>query len=92
MKIYQYFSNNFLTFKLQLQSKIYYFYQKSRNFYDFMGTEEMCIRSALYRARSLIAKIFGISAREARDGSWWETDFILAILLGALLLGISAWL
>lgn len=57
-----------------------------------MGTEEMCIRSALYRARSLIAKIFGISAREARDGSWWETDFILAILLGALLLGISAWL
>jgi hypothetical protein len=56
------------------------------------GMEEMGIRNALDRVRSLIAKIFGISAQEARDGSWWETDFILIILLGALLLGISAWL
>lgn len=51
----------------------------------------MGLRNALDQARSLIAKIFGISAQEARDGSWWETDLILVIILGALLLGISAW-
>ncbi|WP_394729333.1 hypothetical protein [Altererythrobacter sp. GH1-8] len=42
--------------------------------------------------RQWIAKRLGITAREARDGQWWEIDFLLVFFAGILILGLAAFL
>ena len=49
-------------------------------------------RTTIYRLRSAIAALLGVSAKEASNGTWWETDFILVIFFGAAILGVAAWL
>ena len=41
--------------------------------------------------RSFLANILGIRSEAARNGEWWEIDFIILILAGALVAGIFAW-
>jgi hypothetical protein len=48
-------------------------------------------RSPLYQLRSILAGLFGISDERARNGVWWEIDFIIVLLLGAFGLGAYAW-
>lgn len=49
-------------------------------------------RAPLHRLRSGLAALLGLSCREASDGSWWEIDLILVVLLGAGTVGIFAFL
>ena len=48
-------------------------------------------RGPLYQLRSILAGLLGISDERARDGVWWEIDFIIVLLLGAFGLGAYAW-
>jgi hypothetical protein len=48
-------------------------------------------RGPLYQLRSILAGLFGISDERARNGVWWEIDFIIVLLLGAFGLGAYAW-
>ncbi|WP_267886227.1 hypothetical protein [Porphyrobacter sp. AAP60] len=38
-----------------------------------------------------MAQRLGIKDDSAKNGDWWEIDFILVILLGSLLAGGIAW-
>lgn len=46
----------------------------------------------IYRLRSWIAQRFEIQDEAARRGDWWEIDLIVVILLGAIVLGVWAWI
>jgi hypothetical protein len=46
----------------------------------------------LYKVRTFVAGLFGISSEAARTGRWWEVDLLLVVLLGAFWLGIAAWI
>lgn len=48
-------------------------------------------RGLLYHLRSVLAALLGLSGEQARNGDWWEIDLILIMLLGALALGVFAW-
>ena len=41
--------------------------------------------------RSWLTELLGISDEAAKLGDWWEIDFVLVLLFGALLAGIMAW-
>ncbi|MGB3470864.1 MAG: hypothetical protein WBA51_08590 [Erythrobacter sp.] len=47
--------------------------------------------SVLARIRGWLADRLDIKAQDARDGRWWEIDFILVLLLGVIVLGFLAW-
>lgn len=49
-------------------------------------------RGPLSRLRSTLAAVLGISSPQASDGTWWEIDLILVTLVGALALGVFAWM
>ncbi|UAB78988.1 hypothetical protein INR77_04640 [Erythrobacter sp. SCSIO 43205] len=40
------------------------------------------------RARSWLASRLGLRKEEAKDGSWWEIDFILVLLAGSVVWGL----
>jgi hypothetical protein len=46
----------------------------------------------LYRLRTAITHLFGVSSEDARHGRWWEVDLLLVVLLGAFILGAIAWI
>jgi hypothetical protein len=52
----------------------------------------MLFSRILRRVRSTIAGLFGVSNVRARDGTWWETDLLLVILIGSVILGVIAWM
>lgn len=45
----------------------------------------------LYHLRSALAGLLGISDEKARNGTWWEMDLIIVVLVGAFALGAFAW-
>jgi hypothetical protein len=47
--------------------------------------------SFLYRLRTALAALLGISSEEARNGDWWEIDLAMVVLAGAFVLGAIAW-
>jgi hypothetical protein len=49
-------------------------------------------RGPLYQLRSYLAGLLGISDERARNGVWWEIDFIIVLLLGAFGFGAYAWM
>jgi len=51
----------------------------------------MSKRGPLYQLRSYFAGLLGISDERARNGVWWEIDFIIILLLGAFAYGAYAW-
>jgi hypothetical protein len=49
-------------------------------------------RGPIYRLRSTLAALLGISSEQASDGVWWEIDLLLVALAGAIAMGIFAWI
>ena len=39
-----------------------------------------------------MARLFGVTHEDAKEGLWWEIDLLLVILAGVLLLAITAWM
>lgn len=52
----------------------------------------MLRRGPIYRLRSTLAALLGISSEQASDGVWWEIDLLLVTLAGAIAMGIFAWM
>lgn len=42
--------------------------------------------------RAWIATRLGIKDEAAQDGSWWEIDAVIVLLLGSAVLGLAAWI
>jgi len=42
--------------------------------------------------RSWMAGVLGIKNESAKNGDWWETDFILVLISGSFLAAILGWL
>lgn len=50
----------------------------------------MSFSKLLNTLRSILAQRLGIKSRRAADGTWWEIDFILVLLLGSVVIGLLA--
>lgn len=42
--------------------------------------------------RAWVAARLGIKDAAAQDGSWWEIDAVIVLLLGSAALGLAAWI